>query len=111
MSAQTAPQPTGEQPFSIRSIIAPLLAVIVGMIMVILDSTVVNVALSQFEKEFGSSLNTIQWTFTGYTLALSAVIPLAGWMTDKFGSKRIFLITIALFTLGSALCAVAQSIS
>ncbi|RED51924.1 DHA2 family efflux MFS transporter permease subunit [Cohnella lupini] len=110
MSAQTAAHPTGEQPFSIKTIIAPLLAVIVGMIMVILDSTVVNVALSQFEKEFGSSLNTIQWTFTGYTLALSAVIPLAGWMTDKFGSKRIFLITIALFTLGSALCAAAQTI-
>ena len=110
MSAQTVSQPSEEQPFSMRAIIAPLMAVIVGMIMVILDSTVVNVALSKFEEEFGSSLNTIQWTFTGYTLALSAVIPLAGWMTDKFGAKRIFLITIALFTLGSALCAAAQTI-
>ncbi|QJD86090.1 DHA2 family efflux MFS transporter permease subunit [Cohnella herbarum] len=110
MSAHNAPPSSAEQPFSMRAIIAPLMAVIVGMIMVILDSTVVNVALSKFEEEFGSSLNTIQWTFTGYTLALSAVIPLAGWMTDKFGPKRIFMITIALFTLGSALCAAAQTI-
>ncbi len=110
MSVQTVQPSSTDQPFSMKAIIAPLLAVIVGMIMVILDSTIVNVALSKFEEEFGSSLNTIQWTFTGYTLALSAVIPLAGWMTDKFGSKRIFMITIALFTLGSALCAAAQTI-
>lgn len=107
--ANTAPA-TSDQPFSMKAIIAPLLAVIIGMIMVILDSTVVNVALEKFQTEFNSTLSTIQWTFTGYTLALSAVIPLAGWLTDKYGSKRIFLITITLFTLGSALCAAAQTI-
>ncbi|EOS56915.1 MDR family MFS transporter [Paenibacillus barengoltzii] len=95
--------------FSIRSIIAPLMAVIVGMIMVILDSTVVNVAVPKLVDFFATDLKTVQWTITGYTLALSAVIPLAGWMTDKFGEKRIFLMTIALFTIGSVLCAVAQT--
>ncbi|AZN38707.1 DHA2 family efflux MFS transporter permease subunit [Paenibacillus albus] len=108
MSQQAAATSSSE--FSIKSIIAPLLAVIVGMIMVILDSTVVNVALAKFQTEFDATINTVQWTFTGYTLALSAVIPLAGWMTDKFGSKRIFLITIALFTIGSVLCGAAQSV-
>jgi len=97
------------QEFSIKAIIAPLLAVIVGMIMVILDSTVVNVAIPNLVDYFDTDLKTIQWTVTGYTLALSAVIPLAGWMTDKFGAKRIFLITIALFTAGSVLCSLAQS--
>ncbi|PKG25314.1 DHA2 family efflux MFS transporter permease subunit [Niallia nealsonii] len=97
------------QEFSIKTIIAPLLAVIVGMIMVILDSTVVNVAIPNLVDYFDTDLKTIQWTVTGYTLALSAVIPLAGWMTDKFGAKRIFLITIALFTAGSVLCSLAQS--
>ncbi|WP_127585487.1 DHA2 family efflux MFS transporter permease subunit [Paenibacillus koleovorans] len=108
--SQPTPNAAAAQPFSMKAIIAPLLAVIVGMIMVILDSTVVNVALAGFQKEFDASLNTTQWTFTAYTLALSAVIPLAGWMTDKFGSKRIFLLTILFFTLGSVLCGVAQSI-
>ena len=78
--------------------------------MVILDSTVLNVALPKFQQEFASPLSVVQWTFTGYTLALSAVIPLAGWMMDKFGARRIFLATIVLFTLGSALCAMAQTV-
>ncbi|MDB4868609.1 MAG: transporter [Cohnella sp.] len=105
------PEPTGsDQTFSMKKIIAPLMAVVFGMIMVILDSTVVNVALNKFQQEFGSTLSTIQWTITAYTLAMSAVIPLAGWMTDRFGSKRIFLFTIALFTIGSVLCATAHTI-
>ncbi|MEO2257150.1 DHA2 family efflux MFS transporter permease subunit [Paenibacillus amylolyticus] len=95
--------------FSIKTIILPLLAIIVGMIMVILDSTVVNVAIPNLVQYFETDLKTIQWTVTGYTLALSAVIPLAGWLTDRFGAKRVFLFTIAMFTLGSVLCSIAQS--
>ncbi|GGD84179.1 DHA2 family efflux MFS transporter permease subunit [Paenibacillus nasutitermitis] len=98
-----------EQPFSIKTIIGPLLAVIVGMIMVILDSTVVNVALPTLVDYFHTDVNTMQWSITAYTLALSAVIPLAGWLTDRFGAKRVFLITIALFTIGSGLCALATT--
>ncbi|WP_217597266.1 DHA2 family efflux MFS transporter permease subunit [Cohnella sp. GbtcB17] len=98
-----------EQPFSLKAILPPLLAIIVGMIMVILDSTVVNNAIPRLVEYFDTDLKTIQWTVTGYTLALSAVIPLAGWMTDKFGSKQIFMTTIALFTVGSLLCGIAQT--
>ncbi|MEK4077066.1 DHA2 family efflux MFS transporter permease subunit [Paenibacillus sp. FSL M7-0656] len=102
-----APQEPAE--FSLKAIILPLLAIIVGMIMVILDSTVVNVAIPNLVQYFETDLKTIQWTVTGYTLALSAVIPLAGWLTDRFGAKRVFLFTIAMFTLGSVLCSIAQS--
>jgi EmrB/QacA subfamily drug resistance transporter len=109
MTAKNNQDAASGQEFSIRSIIAPMLAVIVGMIMVILDSTIVNVALPGLVTTFKSTLSTMQWTITGYTLALSAVIPLAGWMTDRFGAKRIFLITIAFFTLGSLLCSIAQT--
>ncbi|MNK27321.1 putative transport protein HsrA [compost metagenome] len=98
-----------QKPVTIRQLIAPLLAVIVGMFMVILDSTVVNVALPKLVTDFNTTVPIIQWTVTGYTLALSAVIPLAGWMTDRFGAKQIFLVTIALFTLGSVLCSLATS--
>lgn len=89
----------------------PLLAIIVGMIMVILDGTVVNVAVPKLVDYFASDLKTIQWAITGYTLALAAVIPLAGWMTDRFGSKQVFLATLTMFILGSMLCSVAQSSS
>ncbi|MBB6694973.1 multidrug efflux MFS transporter [Cohnella xylanilytica] len=108
-NSQSATMPAGGESFSIRSILAPLMAVVVGMIMVILDSTVVNVAIPELVDYFGTDLKTVQWTVTGYTLALSAVIPLAGWMTDRFGTKRIFLLTIALFTIGSVLCSIAQT--
>jgi EmrB/QacA subfamily drug resistance transporter len=100
---------TTEESVSIRSLLAPLMAVIIGMIMVILDSTVVNVAIPGLQADFKSPLTTIQWTITGYTLALSAVIPLAGWMSDRFGAKRIFILSIAFFTIGSVLCAFAQT--
>ncbi|WP_081383781.1 MULTISPECIES: MDR family MFS transporter [Paenibacillus] len=100
-----------DQPFSLKAIIPPLLAIIVGMIMVILDGTVVNVAVPKLVNYFASDLKTIQWAITGYTLALAAVIPLAGWMTDRFGSKQVFLTTLTMFILGSMLCSVAQSSS
>lgn len=51
----------------------------------------------------------MQWTITAYTLSMSAVIPLAGWLSDRFGAKRIFLLSIILFVLGSILCSTSQS--
>jgi len=91
------------------AILAPLVAIIVGIFMVILDGTAVNVAIPKLQEDFGSSLSLIQWTVTGYALAQAAVIPLAGWLSDRFGAKRVFLISIALFTIGSGLCALADS--
>ncbi|CAM4387747.1 EmrB/QacA subfamily drug resistance transporter [Paenibacillus endophyticus] len=107
--SQTKPAAAGGDNFSLKAILPPLIAIIVAMIMVILDSTVVNNAIPNLVEYFDTDLKTIQWTITGYTLALAAVIPLAGWMTDKFGSKQIFMITIALFTIGSVLCGIAQT--
>ena len=96
-------------PFSMRSILAPLVALIVGMFMVLLDMTAVNVALPTLVRTFHTTLPSVQWVLTGYMLAQAAVIPLAGWLSDRFGAKRIFLTAVVLFTVGSALCAVAQS--
>ncbi|WP_082451764.1 DHA2 family efflux MFS transporter permease subunit [Paenibacillus ihuae] len=100
---------SAEQPFSLKAIIPPLLAIIVGMIMVILDGTVVNVAVPKLVEYFNTDLKTVQWAITGYTLALAAVIPLAGYMTDRFGSKQVFVATVAMFVMGSMLCSLAQT--
>lgn len=83
--------------------------VIVGGFMVILDQTVVNVALPALESDFQTSLTSIQWVVTGYALALAAVIPLSGWMSDRFGTKRIFLVSQIAFVGGSVLCGLAWS--
>src|SRR5579862_8538467 len=95
-------------PFSIRSILGPLIAIIMGTFMVILDTTAVNVSLPTLVHDFKSNLQSLQWVLTGYTLAQAAVIPLAGWLSDRFGAKRVFLSAVAMFTLGSTLCATAQ---
>ncbi|MFF2481022.1 MDR family MFS transporter [Paenibacillus sp. NPDC058071] len=95
--------------FSIKQILPVLLAVVSGMFLVILDSTVMNVAIPKLVESFDSSLSMIQWVITAYTLALSAVIPLAGWFSDRFAAKRVFLWSIVLFVIASLLCALAQT--
>jgi EmrB/QacA subfamily drug resistance transporter len=75
--------------------------VTLGAIMTILDTTVVNVAIDHLAVAFHASLTTIQWVVTGYTLALAMVIPATGWASDRFGTKRIYLTSLVLFTAGS----------
>ncbi len=75
--------------------------VMLGAIMSILDTTVVNVAIDHLAVVFNAPLTTIQWVVTGYTLALAAVIPITGWAADRFGTKRIYMTSLVLFTLGS----------
>jgi EmrB/QacA subfamily drug resistance transporter len=83
--------------------------VLLGAVMSILDTTVINVAIDRLAIDFKTSLTTIQWVVTGYTLALAAVIPASGWAADRFGTKRIYLWSLALFMLGSILCGLAWS--
>ena len=83
--------------------------VLLGAVMSILDTTVVNVAIDHLAVAFHSPLTTIQWVITGYTLALAAVIPVTGWAADRFGTKRIYMWSLVLFTLGSVLSGLAWS--
>ncbi|HEY6594775.1 MAG TPA: MFS transporter, partial [Asanoa sp.] len=84
--------------------------VVIGAIMSILDVTVVSVALPTFQREFDASYATVAWTMTAYTLALATVIPITGWAADRFGTKRLYLMSLVLFVGGSALCSVAWDI-
>ena len=83
--------------------------VLLGAVMSILDTTVVNVAIDHLAVAFRSSLTTIQWVITGYTLALATVIPVTGWAADRFGTKRIYMTSLVLFTLGSIASGLAWS--
>lgn len=87
-----------------RRLIQVSSVVILGIIMSILDTTIVNVALDTLARDFNTDLTTIQWVATGYLLALATVIPLTGWAAHRFGTKRLFIISVTLFTLGSILC-------
>src|SRR5437763_6586675 len=85
------------------------LVVMVGAIMSILDTTIVNVALATLGHELHSTIDQIQWVVTGYMLSLAAVIPVTGWAARRFGAKSVYLTSLVLFTLGSALCGLANS--
>lgn len=110
MSAQAAAAARSEEPFSIRKILGPLAAIIIGIFMVVLDGTAVNVAIPGLVQEFQTTTQVVSWTVTGYALAQAAVIPLAGWLSDRFGAKQVFLISVFLFTVGSLLCALSSSV-
>ena len=83
--------------------------VVVGSMMSILDTTIVNVALATLGRELHSSIAQIQWVVTGYMLALAAVIPVSGWAAERFGSKEVYLLSLVLFTAGSMLCGISTN--
>jgi EmrB/QacA subfamily drug resistance transporter len=85
--------------------------VILGMIMSILDTTIVNVALNTLSKDLHSPLSQVQWVITGYLLSLAAVIPVTGWAARRFGAKQVYMVSLVLFTAGSALCGLASSVT
>ena len=86
-----------------------LLAVCVATFMLLLDITVVNVALPDIEKELHTSFTDLQWVVDAYALTLAATMLNAGSLGDLLGRKRVFLVAIALFTIASTLCGAAQS--
>jgi EmrB/QacA subfamily drug resistance transporter len=84
--------------------------VVLGMVLAILDATIVNVAVPTLGRELHASISTIQWVMTGYLLALASVIPVTGWASERFGAKRVWLASLLLFMAGSALAGTASSI-
>src|ERR671933_2227431 len=83
--------------------------VIVGAVMSILDTTIVNVALETLRLDLNTPLSTIQWVSTGYLLALATAIPLTGWAAERFGPRRVWMTVVAAFVATSGLCGVAWS--
>ncbi len=88
-----------------------LVSVIFGTFMSILDNTVVNVALATLQKDFGASISHVQGIVTYYALSLGIVIPVAGFLADRFGIKRIYVGSLIAFTTASALCGLAPSLN
>jgi DHA2 family multidrug resistance protein len=92
-----------------RSKYAIALTAALGLFMAVLDNTVVNVALTPMATALKTGLQSIQWVVTGYFLAQAAVIPVAGYFSNRFGIKRLFILCLAAFTAGSLLCGLAQN--
>ena len=88
-----------------------LISVVFGIFMVILDTTVVNVAFQTLRTEFGASLSDSQWLISVYVLFLGICTPLAGYLSDRFGIKKVYLSGLGFFVLGSLLCGISPSLN
>ena len=84
-----------------------LLAVCLGTFMLLLDITVVNVALPDIQRELDASFTDLQWVVDAYSLMLASVLLTAGSLADLFGRRRVFAIGLVLFSLASLLCGLA----
>src|SRR5512143_3943236 len=87
-----------------------LISVMFGIFMIILDSTVVNVAFTTLRREFGASLADAHWVSSIYVLSLGGATPVSGFLADRFGIKRVYLTGLAIFVTGSLLCGLAPSL-
>lgn len=86
-----------------------LLVVVFGTFMAILDTSIVNIAIPKMMAVFGVSAEDIKWVLTAYMLTMGAVIPLSGYLGDRFGTKQVYMWALVSFTIGSALCGFAWS--
>ncbi|WP_248925073.1 DHA2 family efflux MFS transporter permease subunit [Paenibacillus hamazuiensis] len=88
-----------------------LIAIVLGTFVSVLNSSLMNVALTKFVAVFGSDVSTIQWVITAYMLASAVVIPMSGYLGERFGNKNVFIWSVAGFTVGSVLCGLAWNAS
>jgi EmrB/QacA subfamily drug resistance transporter len=87
-----------------------LATVVFGAFASILDSTIVNTALPSIQKDFGADLHLASYVATAYILAAGVVVPATGYLANRYGSKRVYIYSLSIFTIGSALCGIAPNI-
>ncbi len=81
-----------------------------GLIPIVLDTTIVTVALTSIRTDLHTDVNTVQWIVTGFFLANAAVVAVGGYLANRFGRKRMFILGLTIFTIGSVLCGLSPSI-
>src|SRR3984957_20447703 len=86
------------------------LAVMLATTLEVLDTSIVNVALPHMQGSFSASVDEIAWVPTSYLVANGIMIPMTGWISSRFGRKRYFLMSVAVFVAASGLCGAAQSL-
>ncbi|EEG09587.1 DHA2 family efflux MFS transporter permease subunit [Pseudogulbenkiania ferrooxidans] len=107
--SQASPHPTASDPGAHRGFIT--LAIMLATIMQTLDSTIANVALPHMAGNLSASQDQISWVLTSYIVAAAIATPLTGWLTGRFGRKRVFLVAVVGFTVASMLCGMSESLA
>src|SRR5487761_2565567 len=81
-----------------------------SMFMSVMDTQIVNVALPTMSHDFHVPFSSVQWVVTAYLMSIAVCVPASGWLGDRFGAKRIYLMAVASFTIASALCAMSTNL-
>lgn len=89
----------------------PVLVLVSGMFMSVLDTSIVNVAVPTIEHTFGETTEKVAWIVTAYALSLGVVMPLSAWLTDRFGARRVYCWALMAFGAASALCGLAWDLN
>lgn len=84
--------------------------IMIGTFMAVLDSTVVNTGLPVIMGTLGADINVAEWVLTGYMLSMASILPAAGWLSERFGYKRIYFLALLVFTAGSFMCSSSSTI-
>ncbi len=108
-AASPAPPPSGAA-LPVRNKGLLTFGVMLATIIQILDTTIANVALPHMQTSLGATADTITWVLTSYIVASAIAIPITGWVSDRIGSRNLFLISIVGFVVASALCGMAQNL-
>jgi DHA2 family lincomycin resistance protein-like MFS transporter len=96
--------------FSLVKIMPAVLTIAVGMMLVMMDTTIMNVALPHIQQAFSINLQMSQWAITAYTLSMATIIPYAGFLSDRYSSKSVFAISVFLFIIASLLISFSTNI-
>lgn len=93
-----------------KELVRVALVLVFGAVAPMLDTTMVNIAVNHFSRDFHASLETVQWVMTGYVLALAIAVPFSGWLVQRFEGKAVYFIAELLFLLSSLLAGFAWNI-
>jgi EmrB/QacA subfamily drug resistance transporter len=85
----------------------PLVVLVSGMFMSVLDTSIVNVAIPEMQNVFGVTADDIEWIATSYTLVLGVIVPISSWLANRVGQTRLYITALLAFAAGSALCGIA----
>ena len=94
-----------------RQELVVLVVYTVGLYMTVVDSTIIFTALPSMARDFHSTLDAAQWVTLSYLLSLAVAVPSSGWVGDRFGTRRTFIVALVLFTGASALCGLSGSLT